>query len=195
MRCRRKLPVPLAPNIRIAQISTITKCFDFAEPFPRARWNDLADFRPRVLVGSASDLQRLYRECEGASAKLESLDYALFVLTQCGANPLSDVLRVSLWQAFGVPLYELFVGPGSILLAAECEAHEGWHIEHPASFSVADGKLTLDLPTRKRVPTGLTAEIEDSVCPCGRVGLRLMNIDAHAAWAVRQGVAASAATA
>ncbi len=189
---KRVLPFPASSNQRIAQISSVSKPFDPAQPFSREHWHQLRSFRPEVLVGSASDLQRLYRRTGAGALDLGSIDHAVFVMTQCGRTPLSDVLRVSLWQAFGVPVYELFLGGRGRLLASECEAHEGWHIEPGASFSLAQDKLLVDGPFRKAVPTGLTAEFDGSLCACGREGLRLVNIDAHAAWAVRQELAAAA---
>ena len=189
---KRCLPFPASPTQRIAQISAVSKPFDSVRPFSRDRWRDLQTFRPQVLVGSAADLQRLYRQRSAGTFDLSSVDHAIFVLTQCGRSPLSDVLRVGLWQAFGVPLYELFIGARGKLLASECEAHEGWHVEPGAGFFLIQGRLLVEGRFRKGVPTGLTAEFDQSACPCGRQGMRLMNIDAHAAWVVRQEVAAAA---
>jgi len=191
-RGHRKLPFPATPSQRIAQISAVSKPFDLAQPFSRDRWNELEAFRPRVLVGSTSDLQRLYCRVQAGGFDLSSLDHAVFVLTRCGLSPLSDVLRVSLWQAFGVPLFELFISSRGRLLASECEAHEGWHVEPGTKFSLVQAKLLLDVPLSKGVETGLTAEFDQTPCPCGREGLRLMKIDAHAAWAVQKELAASA---
>ncbi len=189
---KRGLPFPASPHHRIAQVSAVAKPFDSAQPFSRDRWHQLPTFRPQVLVGSASDLQRLYRRAESGEFDLSSIDHAAFVLTQCGRAPLSDVLRVSFWQAFGVPVYELFIGARGRLLASECEAHEGWHVEPGAEFYLVQGRLLLEGRFRKGIPTGLTAEFDESACPCGRDGMRLMNIDAHAAWSVRQELAATA---
>ena len=191
-RSHRKLPFPATPQQRIAQISAVSKPFDFAQPFPRDRWHDLANFQPQALVGSASDLLRLHSRIEPGVLTLNSVDHAVFVLTQCGHSPLSDVLRVSLWQAFGVPLFELFIGSRGRLLASECEAHEGWHIEPGNHFSLVNGKLLVEVPLRKGIHTGLRAEFDRTLCPCGREGVRLVNIDGHAVWAVRKELAATA---
>lgn len=188
----RRLPFPATADQRIAQISALSKPFYLAQPFSRDRWNELSTFRPGVLVGSASDLQRLYSRAAIGEVDVSSVDHAVFVLTQCGHSPLTDVLRVSLWQAFGVPLFELFIGSRGRLLASECEAHEGWHVEEGINFSLLHRKLILDAPFSRGMPTGLTAELDHGLCPCGREGMRLMNIDGHAAWTVRQELAATA---
>lgn len=191
-RAHRKLPFPATPQQRIAQISATSKPFDLAQSFPRDRWGDLENFEPHVLVGSTSDLLGLNRHCEAGEIKLTSVDHAIFVLTQCGHNALTDVQRVSLWQAFGVPLFELFLSSHGKLLASECEAHEGWHIEPGNQFSLVQGKLMLEEALQSGIQTGLTAEFDDTLCPCGREGRRLVNIDAHAVWAVPKALAATA---
>lgn len=191
-RTRRKLPFPAKPEHRIAQISAMSKPFDLAQPFPRDRWCDLANFQPQVLVGTASDLLRLHNRTGHGALNLSSVDHALFVLTPCGHSALNDVTRVSLWQAFGVPLFELFVGSRGRLLASECEAHEGWHVEPGNQFSIVQGKLMVDLPFRKGIQTGLRAEFDHTLCPCGREGVRLVNIDGHAVWTVQRELAATA---
>ncbi len=65
-----------------------------------------------------------------------------------------------------------------MLLAAECEVHEGWHVEPTAAFSVVNDELMIDLPSRNRLRTGLTGYLEDELCPCGRPGIRVMDVDA-----------------
>jgi hypothetical protein len=137
-------------------------------------------------VGTSSDLLSLPRIAQLEGFDWDSVDQAIFVLTQCGHSPLNDVDRVSLWQAFGVPLFELFVSTRGRLLASECEAHEGWHVESGNHFSLIEQELIVDEPLQKSFPTGLTATLDDSLCPCGREGTRLLNIDEHAAWTVQQ---------
>ena len=173
---RRKLPLAV-PNLRVAQIAK-TALFDSVKAIRRGDWAALEHHRPRALVGNASDLREVAQRVAAGAIELSSVDHAIFVLTDCGAAPLSDVLRVVLWQAFGVPVYELFVGKAGIL-ASECETHDGWHVEPGASFWLAQGELLLDGFGTKGMRTGLSGSIETTVCPCGRQGLRLMNIGMH----------------
>jgi hypothetical protein len=44
---------------------------------------------------------------------------------------LSTAERAWLWRAFRVPIFEQIVEPDGELLASECEAHDGLHIEIP----------------------------------------------------------------
>jgi|SRR5690349_11600239 len=176
-RSRRQLPLPPASNVRVAQVSALATSFDSGESFYRNRWNELETFRPGVLVGSAADLRGLAELAQRHILDLTSVDHAIFVLTVCGEQPVNDVLRVVLWQAFGVPVYEHFVAQGR-LVASECQAFEGWHIEPCSAFSVIDGELILHTPEATSVPTGLTGRIDTEPCACGRASLRVRDIEA-----------------
>ncbi len=181
----------------MAQVSAAAISFDSVEVFCRDRWDQLELFRPGVLVGSAADLRSLAELAERNIVDLASIDHATFVLTGCGDRPVSDICRVVLWQAFGVPVYELFVGPGGVLVACECEAHEGWHVERGVTLSLVDGEIVLEgagpnARGRAGTPTGLSACIDDEICPCGRAGTRLTNIQALASIRGRRQLAATA---
>jgi phenylacetate-CoA ligase len=97
---------------------------------------------------------------------------------------LSESDRDLLWDAFGVPVYEQFLGLGNELLAQDCDVHEGLHIEDDcARFDACDYELTLTSLTNLAYPvlrlaTGLRARIEQDVCACGRSGLKLYDLTA-----------------
>jgi hypothetical protein len=59
--------------------------------------------------------------------------------------------REQLWRAFRVPLFEQIIGPNGERLAAECEAHDGLHIEDPerdwTGFAVDKGLCACGLRT------------------------------------------------
>ena len=174
---RHKLPLPASATVRVAQVSATDEVFDAAQPFQRDRWDELSVFRPSVLVGSAVDLLGLAELRQRHVLDLTSVDHAIFVLTECGDRPVSDVTRVVLWQTFGVPVYELFVAQSGMLLASECEAHEGWHVDPAAGFSLCDGELVVEEHGRSGARTGLNGAIRLDLCPCGRRGMRLTNIE------------------
>jgi hypothetical protein len=173
---RRKLPLCSAAKLRIAQIGTRAD-FDSVRLFRPGEWSEIEAFRPRVLAGSAAGLLELAERVDLRVIELSSVDHAIFVLTTCGGEPLSDVLRVVLWQTFGVPVYELFIAGPGLVAASECEAHEGWHVEPGLAFSLLNEELVLDGFARKRLATGLTATIVHQPCPCGRPGDRLLNVE------------------
>jgi phenylacetate-coenzyme A ligase PaaK-like adenylate-forming protein len=159
----------------VAQIAD-SASFDGVKDFQRGQWTELEHFRPRVLVGAETDLHELAQKVQAGAIELSSVDHAIFVLTGCGDKPLTDVLRVVLWQTFGVPVYELFVPRGGILAASECETHDGWHVQPGATFSLLNDELLVHGFGLKAMRTGFTAVLEPTPCPCGREGMRLMNI-------------------
>jgi hypothetical protein len=187
----RRLPFPASRNSRAVQVTGAT-FFDDVATFPCERWRELEIYRPRVLVGPATELQRLAELVEIGTVDMSSVDCAVFVLTACGGKPVSDVLRVVFWQAFGVPVYELLVDGEGILLARECELQEGWHPQPYATFSVTDNELIVQALRKKARRTGLAGNIETAACPCGRPGARLLDIEALASREAQRELAATA---
>jgi hypothetical protein len=173
---RRKLPLCSAAKLRLVQIGTRAD-FDSVRLFRPGEWSEIEAFRPHVLTGSAADLHELAERVDLRVIELSSVDHAVFVLTACGDEPLRDVLRVVLWQTFGVPVYELFLAGPGLVAASECEAHEGWHVEPGLTFTQLNQELVLDGFGRKKLGTGLTATIVQQPCPCGRPGDRLLNVE------------------
>jgi hypothetical protein len=188
---RHTLPFPASPSLRAAQVTAAT-FFDGVQPFPHERWAELETYRPSILVGPAEDLTRLVERVRRGTVDVKSVDRVVFVLTQCGDRPVSDGLRLVLWQTFGVPVYELLVSTGGMLLACECEAQEGWHAQPYASFFVSHGEVLVDALRHKRLRTGLLGYVETAVCSCGRSGMRVMHAEAQGSNEVRRELAATA---
>jgi hypothetical protein len=188
---RVKLPFPASPKLRVAQLSP-GPLFDCVSPFTPERWLELEAYRPRVLVGEAAALDRLLEQVQLGMLDLACLDCALVVLTHHRARPMSDISRVAFWQGFGVPVFELYLGPDNGLLAGECGAHEGWHLE-PGIDCWRDGdELILDSPGNYGLRTGLSATIESAACPCGQTTPRLVNIEVIHRFTQHRRLAASA---
>jgi hypothetical protein len=171
-----KLPFPATAKLRVAQLSSGPR-FEAVEPFTPERWLELDAYRPRVLIGAAADLQRLVEQVSLGIVELASVDRALVVLTADRVAPLSDTARVSLWQGFGVPVFELYIGPDNRVLAAECQAHEGWHLEPDTECWEHNCELIFDSPGNYGLCTGLAATIDSASCPCGKTTSRLLNIE------------------
>jgi hypothetical protein len=172
-----RLPFPVSQTLRVAQLSSGPK-FEGVEAFIVERWDDVRPFAANVVIGSASELQRLGEESASGELDTSSIDHALVVITRYGAKPLTDLLRVTLWQALGVPIFELYLGLDDALLAAECEAHEGWHLAHGVEFALFnDRELVLDGAGNNGLHTGLSAMADPQPCPCGRPTARLLEIE------------------
>ncbi len=105
-------------------------------------------FAPAAVVGTREQLLSL------AGSIPPSLTHALIAVERAGEPMLTGAERERLWRAFHVPIFEQVIGESGDLLAAECEAHDGLHIE-VAGLSWA----------------GYT--IETALCACGRKTPRL----------------------
>jgi hypothetical protein len=112
-------------------------------------WNqEAAEFAPAAVAGTFEQIRAL------AQIRVPSLTHALIVLTRPGGRRLSERDRECLWQDFRLPVFEQVIGLSGDLQAAECEAHDGLHVESP------------DLPLGRET-------IDTSPCPCGRKTTRI----------------------
>jgi hypothetical protein len=107
-------------------------------------WNpETAAFAPAAVAGTFEQIRAL------AQIQIPSLTHALIVLARPGGPRLTENDRERLWRDFRLPVFEQIIGPSGVLLAAECEAHDGLHVE------------SSDLPLGRDT-------IDTSPCPCGR---------------------------
>lgn len=60
--------------------------------------------------------------------------HAVIALARPGEALLTSEERDLLWQRFRVPVFEQIVGSEGELLASECEAHDGLHVESPREW-------------------------------------------------------------
>ncbi len=172
-----KLPFPIHPQIRFAQLAENAPAFGLSKAFRPESSLQLEGFHPNVIVGTASELGQLAEQVDLGIVNLSGLDHAVVVLTRCGNAPVNDVTRVIFWQAFGVPVYEVFTGFDDAILGIECELHEGWHIRPGVRLTEFQGELMLQTASVAFLRTGLTGFLVDDACPCGRAGQRLLNIE------------------
>jgi hypothetical protein len=126
---RRLAPVeyrsPLQPPLKTAILSDGFRENRRVRAFPRG-WNEeAARFRPAVIAGDISELLRL---AENWNPAWERPTHALVVFTPAGAPPLNDSARDTLWNSFGLPVFEYLLDQDCRLLAAECDAHQGLHL-------------------------------------------------------------------
>ncbi|MFL6447212.1 MAG: hypothetical protein ACJ746_05930 [Bryobacteraceae bacterium] len=173
-RHRRRLPRVAEAVWRVAQISHPGVLFEKASYFPLESVAALEEYRPQALVGSSVHLLQLARILGSREAALPDLDGAVFIMTDFRDAPLNDKERITLWNAFSVPVYEIVLADDGALLACECEAQEGWHVENGVRFSRLNDQLWYSRRGRQ-TGTGLVGEIQDEPCPCGRPGQRITN--------------------
>jgi hypothetical protein len=169
---RNKLPFGIPANLRAAQISGVS-FVDRVVTFQPDEWPCLESFQPRVRIGHAGALKQVSERFRKGSLNLASVNHAIFVLTNRGELPLSDTLRVFLWQSFGVPLYEVVIAEDGNLLAVDCEADEGWHLQPGVRARLIDRELYFEVAGARPLSSGLEAAISSELCACGRSTVRI----------------------
>ena len=112
---------PMNPTPRTAILSPGFQETKLVRVFPHG-WNEeAARFEPSSIAGPVEQLRRLTR----LNLRLR---HAVIVFTYGGEAALSDDDRDVFWEAFGVPVFEQYLGRGNELLAVECDAHTGLHL-------------------------------------------------------------------
>jgi hypothetical protein len=96
-------------------------------------WDAEAEaYRPAAIAATWPQMELLLAHKAGAPS-MDSLTHALIVPARSEDALLTMEQRRQLWQAFRVPVFEQIIGANGALLAAECEAHAGLHIQSPGS--------------------------------------------------------------
>lgn len=84
-------------------------------------WDHAArKYAPASVAGTFNQLASLAEE--GIQ-----LTHAVICLSWKREALLTARQRAFLWNAFGVPVFEQYLGPGNVLLAFECNAHAALH--------------------------------------------------------------------
>jgi hypothetical protein len=109
---------------------------------------EVLKFAPQAMAGTLAQL-------EGMAAAGITLSHAVVVMGKWGDARVTEADRERLWLRFRVPVFEQIIAEDGGLLAAECEAHAGLHIE--------SGALTVN-----------ARDVDGSACACGRVTRRLV---------------------
>jgi hypothetical protein len=136
---------PIDPAPRTAVLAPGFSETKLARVFAQG-WNErAARFAPLSVAGSWDQVLQVAR----AGGRVE---HSIVVFTYPGEAGLSAVEREFLWDTFGVPVFEQYLGAKGELLATECDAHSGLH--------VVNGYEELDL--------------EHEACSCGNRAPRLV---------------------
>jgi len=162
---RPRLPVIDASKLRVAQL-TATPLFEAAKVFAPGSWCELAAFAPQVLLATTADYLRLIDRMSLHTVDAGAVSHAVFVITAIGDKPTTEQFRDLLWRSFRVPVYELYVDGRGALLAYDCEAQDGWHVEPACGLEIEGGELLLR-SRGAQVRTGLSAAVDYNPCPCG----------------------------
>ena len=159
-----------------------------ARSFEMAEFAALEAWRPEAIAAPLDRLRELAAFVASGACSCPPVTHGLIALARLGRPPLEQADRDLLWRAFEAPVYQQLRDWNGELLAWECEAHDGLHIETGAEarlrvdsgpdrellFRTAAGGFGRDLAT------GLAASITEATCPCGRGGARLIGLRARA---------------
>ncbi len=137
----------------------------FAKPWFRFRsraivrhfdgWSDeAAKFAPAAIVATRAQSLAL-------AANPPAITHAIVVVARASDMLLTAADRDLLWRAFRVPAFEQLIGSRGERLAAECEAHDGLHVESASQdwtgYAIDEGLCACGLRT-PRVSSPVPAE-------------------------------------
>lgn len=160
-RTRRALQFPLPVPVRTAILEKGFTPERDARVFDPADIVALKEWAPEAIVAPLSVVKHLANQRQRGLLELPSLRAAVVVLTDIGGEQLAEEDRELLWGAFGVPVFEQLRGGEGVVLARECEAHDGLHVD-PAA------RIAHEL-------TSLNAAMVNEPCECGADTPRLRN--------------------
>jgi hypothetical protein len=179
----RPLECPLRHTGRTALLSDGFEEVTATQTFAYHTFDELEDFQPDSLAGPVNRLLGLAEAVLAGRLHLNSLTSAIVVFSGLKHGCLKNEDRDLLWRAFQLPVFEQFRGFSMELLAWECEAHDGLHINADNAIfeNARDGELLLtclDSPEYAvlRVGTEMSAEIVMEPCGCGQTAPRLVGL-------------------
>lgn len=180
---RQELEYPVGKAPRTAVLGQEIRGSWRVRSFSSYRSGKLAQFAPQSLAAPADTIRALAQSIEEGEIEWRPLTQSLIVFTDVVRGSLSQDDRDYFWRTFQVPIFEQFRGFAGELLAQECEAHNGMHVNpENAIFAVGrDGQLEVSFLRNSRAPlfrlaTNLGARLLDGRCACGHLSPRLMDI-------------------
>lgn len=156
-RARRALHFPIPAPSRIAVLDSGFAMERNTREFTLDDLPAMHQWAPEAIVAPLDKMLTLADQRLHGVADLASLRVALIVLTDIDGDTLADDYRELLWQAFQVPVFEQLRGRDGVILARECEVHDGLHLD----------------PGAKLTPEIEIALVNDH-CECGLETPRLM---------------------
>ncbi|MGC9972076.1 MAG: hypothetical protein ABSE56_15965 [Bryobacteraceae bacterium] len=147
-------------------------------------WRRTLRLRPHALAGSFGALESLARGIRSGKLSMAPTLRRVTVHSRVDRGLLREADRDSLWRVFELPVFEQLRGWDGELLAWECEAHTGLHLE--AEHAVVEapgngggGELLLTSLAGLRYPmlrmlTGLIGRYTEGLCECGETSGRVV---------------------
>ena len=149
----------------------LLSAFDLSPERLDAYSRQIAAHESRLLYGYASAIHQLALHVLASGQRPR---YALRGIV-CTAEVLSDSMRSTIEQAFGVPCYSQYGCNDAGVSAYECERRAGFHLVTERAWPevLADGRLVAtdlanDAFFLPRYDTGDLVTMAPAPCPCGR---------------------------
>jgi len=204
---RRRRPsfaYPIPPAPRTAVLVPRFRSGGGVRVFAGGWSEEVAKFAPQAIAATLAQF-------EAIAATGISLTHAIIILGRWEDERVSEADREALWNRFRVPVFEQIVGRNGTLLAGECEAHYGLHIESEivrARLRGCEkrGQTTLSTAEVPRgvnhlraaaeqsvpffhIPLSETDRIDESACACGRTTARIISREEAAREEVKRSMA------
>jgi len=157
--------------------------------FPDGWSTDLERLRPECLAGPVTMLRRMAVNVLNSGARFPSLRRPIVAFTGLpfgDTGLLTDADRDQFWSAYRVGVEEHFLGHRHEVLARECSAHSGLHLDpmqavvevDPTTSELIVTSLANTVFPVARLATGFRASITGAPCSCGLTGDRLLGLQA-----------------
>jgi len=138
-------------------------------------------FGATALAAPLSKLRELAAAIESGHEEIQQLRHFVVSFTRADQGEIREEDRESFWRVFQVPVFEQRLGFDGRMIAYECEAHHGLHIETeraafeetPCSELLLTSLTDLRYPTL-RVGTRMAARIHHDCCDCGIATARVV---------------------
>ena len=137
---------PLAPPPRTAILVPDFHSTRLVRVFPEGWSQEVEKFAPAAIAAPFDVLVQL------ADAGV-TITHAVIPLAWDPSTFLTEEQRETLWQAFGAPIFEQYLGANNVLLASECEAHSSLHVTPAYTGPVSRCKCPCGSNVR-RLPPG-----------------------------------------
>lgn len=124
---------PLDPQPRTAILVPGFRSTRSVRIFPHGWDRASKKFAPAAVAATFQQLAALRKE------RVE-LTHAVICLAWHRHDLLTPQKSDLLWESFGVPIFEQYLGPGNVLLAFECQAHSDFHATPGYSGPILEGK-------------------------------------------------------
>lgn len=126
---------------------------------------EAARYQPAAIAGTSRQI------CALMPWRIPSLTHAVIVLARPQDKRLNDLDRDLFWSSFHVPVFEQIIGNSGELMAFECEAHDGLHLESHHTALTHETTCSEPCPCGRKTPRiGVTdwVESEHRIAACAR---------------------------